>query len=104
VGEAIMLHDMLGGVVFWIAVLGVPALWIVLARLCGTVSALNRKLDMLMKHTGMNVQELANREALLLVQEGKKIEAIKRYREMSGASLAEAKAAVEKLQEGAGSA
>jgi ribosomal protein L7/L12 len=99
-----MLHEMLGGFIFWIAVLGVPIIWISLAKINGAVNGLNRKLDMLMKHSGMNVQELANREALVLVKAGQKIEAIKLYREISGASLAEAKAAVDKLQEGAGPA
>jgi ribosomal protein L7/L12 len=64
----------------------------------------NRKLDLLMKHSGMNLQETALREALPLMRDGKKIEAIKRYRDITGAGLAEAKAAVEKLQEGAGPA
>jgi ribosomal protein L7/L12 len=99
-----MLHETLGGMVFWLALLGVPVIWLALAKLSGSVASLNRKLDMLMKHSGMNVQELANREAAALMKEGKKIEAIKHYREITGTSLAEAKAAVEKLQEGAGPA
>jgi ribosomal protein L7/L12 len=68
-----------------------------LARLMDVVNGVNRKVDLLMKHSGMNVQEVANREALVLMREGKKIDAIKRYRELTGAGLAEAKAAVERL-------
>jgi Ribosomal protein L7/L12 C-terminal domain len=72
--------------------------------ICYKVESINRKLNLLMKHSGMNLQETALREAQPLMRDGKKIEAIKRYREITGAGLAEAKAAVEKLQEGAGPA
>jgi ribosomal protein L7/L12 len=66
-----------------------------------TVETINRKLEMLMKHSGMNLQEVALREVQRLMLDGKKIEAIKCYRDTTGAGLADAKAAVERMQEGA---
>jgi len=39
----------------------------------------------------------AESEAIALLRDGKKLEAIKRYREVAGVGLAEAKAAVERL-------
>ena len=75
-----------------------------LAKLSENVSSLNRKLELLMKHSGMNVHEVAIREAQVLMKGGKKIEAIKCYRDLTGASLVEAKSAVERMQEGAGPA
>jgi ribosomal protein L7/L12 len=55
-----------------------------------------RKLDVLLKHTGVDLQAVAARDAGSLARSGKKIEAIKLYRDLTGAGLAEAKAAVEK--------
>ena len=80
-----------------VACISLLLLFLVLARLSDAVNGINRKLELLMKHSGMNVHEVATREAQALMREGKKIEAIKRYRELTGAGLAEAKAAVEKL-------
>jgi hypothetical protein len=103
VGNA-MLHDILVGHIFWLAIILLPWILLVLVKLRDTVNGVNRKLDLLMKHSGMNVQEVAIREVQPFLREGKKIEAINRYREITGAGLAEAKAAVEKVQEDAGPA
>jgi ribosomal protein L7/L12 len=76
-------------------------IFLAVIKTSATVEAVNRKLELLMKHSGMNVQEVATRELQSAIREGKivdKIEAIKRYRQLTGASLAEAKAAVEKIQ------
>ncbi len=86
---------------------GVVSLLLILtavAKVIDAVNGINRKLELLMKHSGMNVYELAAREAQALMREGKKIEAIKVYRGLTGAGLAEAKAAVERLEGGAGTA
>jgi ribosomal protein L7/L12 len=66
------------------------------------VARIERKLDMLLKHSGVDAAG-ANAEMLAaLVREGKKIEAIKLYREMTGCGLAEAKEHVESLESGTG--
>jgi large subunit ribosomal protein L7/L12 len=45
-------------------------------------------------------EDAANEEILSLLREGKKIEAIKHYREATGAGLKEAKDAVERIEAG----
>jgi ribosomal protein L7/L12 len=47
--------------------------------------------------TNADSTDAAKREAAALMKQGKKIEAIKVYREKTGVGLAEAKAAVERL-------
>lgn len=56
------------------------------------------KIDQLMRHAGLEEPPVpAQDEVQALLLEGRKIEAIKVYRRATGASLAEAKAVVEKL-------
>ncbi|MFC0545536.1 ribosomal protein L7/L12 [Kutzneria chonburiensis] len=61
---------------------------------------LEGKLDLLMQHQGVQLpgpdfdQDVVN-----LARSGRKIEAIKRYRELTGAGLKEAKDAVERIQQ-----
>ncbi|MEU2792659.1 hypothetical protein [Streptomyces sp. NPDC007100] len=60
---------------------------------------MDRKLDLIMEHLGVEEtgpEGIAEIDALL--HKGKKIEAIKRYRELTGADLVEAKEAVERRQ------
>ncbi|MEV1084372.1 ribosomal protein L7/L12 [Streptomyces sp. NPDC050211] len=85
------------------SLLAIVALW-------GTVEArvrridrraahLERKVDLLLEHLGVQdagPAELSEVEVLL--RKGKKIQAIKLYREITGADLVEAKAAVERLE------
>lgn len=85
-------------------VMAVPIVVVNVINISYKVESINRKLEMLMKHSGMNLQEAALREVQSLMRDGKKIIAIKCYREITGAGLAEAKAAVERMQEGAGPA
>lgn len=68
-----------------------------LGKTGATVGRLERKLDALIKHTGVDVASHTNQEVAELVKAGRKIEAIKLYRELTGAGLAEAKEAVEKM-------
>lgn len=72
------------------------ALWLV-ARTSASVARQERKLDALLRHSGVDLSALAVREAEALVRAGRKVEAIKAYRELTGTGLAEAKAAVERL-------
>ncbi|MEV5592771.1 hypothetical protein [Streptomyces sp. NPDC052496] len=60
---------------------------------------MDRKLDLIMEHLGIEEtgpEGMAEIDALL--HKGKKIEAIKRYRELTGADLVEAKEAVERRE------
>jgi ribosomal protein L7/L12 len=85
------------------SVLSFAIVLFILAKIAGKVDAVNRKLEMLMKHSGMNVEDLATQvvQAMLRDVPFNKIMAIKRYRELTGTGLAEAKEAVERIQEDA---
>lgn len=62
------------------------------------LNRLEDKVDLLLKHAGLEEPPLPRQdEVVALVRAGKKIEAIKVYREATGVGLAEAKAAVERL-------
>lgn len=61
---------------------------------------LERKLDAILVHLGVEFPDMSpelRQEIQQLVNQGKKIEAIKLYREQTGAGLKEAKDAVESL-------
>ncbi|WP_222426625.1 hypothetical protein [Amycolatopsis rhizosphaerae] len=58
---------------------------------------LNRKLDTVMAHLGVSLPEPQFPEIEELLRQGKKIEAIKVYRERTGADLREAKDAVDRM-------
>jgi ribosomal protein L7/L12 len=85
---------------FWI-VLAVLGLTMVIAIVQGgdrtRLARLERKLDALLRHSGVNVPALIDKEIGELLRAGKKIDAIRVYREMTGAGLKEAKAHVEGL-------
>jgi hypothetical protein len=87
-----------------------PAFWIALAvlglqmcmafiqgRMKDQLGRLERKVDFLLRHAGLDIAALTNAEIAELARAGKKIEAIKAYRELTGASLADAKAHIESL-------
>ncbi|WP_425825642.1 ribosomal protein L7/L12 [Streptomyces fractus] len=61
-----------------------------------------RKLDLVIEHLGIETDALGPRldGVRALVREGKKIEAIKVYREVTGVGLREAKDAVERIESG----
>jgi ribosomal protein L7/L12 len=63
---------------------------------------LERRVDLLLKNTGVDLAKIAAEEAATLARAGNKIEAIKVYRDYTGVSLAEAKAKVEALASSAG--
>jgi ribosomal protein L7/L12 len=72
-------------------------LGILVARATLAASRLERKLDALIRHAGIDMPKVAAEEAAALARAGRKIEAIKLYREYTGCGLAEAKAKVESL-------
>jgi ribosomal protein L7/L12 len=63
------------------------------------VARVERKLDLILDHLGLQADEPRMDEVLVLLRNGKKIEAIKVYREITGEGLKEAKDAVERLAE-----
>ncbi|MFI1334942.1 ribosomal protein L7/L12 [Streptomyces sp. NPDC020845] len=83
-------------VVMVIAVLG-SAIERKIDKLNRRTAQLTRKLDLILDHLGIEEPqpELAPVRALLV--EGKKLHAIKAYREITGADLKEAKEAVERM-------
>jgi hypothetical protein len=59
--------------------------------------ALERKLDLILERLGINPNEGVDSQILELVKAGRKIEAIRLYREQTGAGLKESKDYVEGL-------
>jgi ribosomal protein L7/L12 len=78
----------------FLLVLVIVALWAV-ARIDAVVRRAERKLDILMKCSGYNPTQIATLEAQALVRAGRKAEAVRVYRELTGASRAEAVATIE---------
>ena len=70
---------------------------IFIAKVAIIVVRTERKVDALLRHAGVDLTAVANQEVEALMKAGRKIDAIKAYRELTGASLAEAKAAVERM-------
>ncbi|WP_086675464.1 hypothetical protein [Amycolatopsis pretoriensis] len=66
-------------------------------RLGRRLDRMERKLDAIVAQLGVTVEEPGLAEVAALVREGKKIQAIKVYRENTGADLKEARDAVERL-------
>ncbi|MFF4800058.1 ribosomal protein L7/L12 [Streptomyces sp. NPDC001351] len=66
-------------------------------RLEKRVARIEHKLDLILAHLGLTEPEPWSDEVNALVRDGKKIQAIKVYREATGAGLKEAKDAVDKL-------
>ncbi|WP_410673515.1 ribosomal protein L7/L12 [Amycolatopsis sp. cmx-4-68] len=66
-------------------------------RLTRRLERMERKLDAIVAQLGVTVEEPGLAEVTALLREGKKIQAIKAYRENTGAGLKEARDAVERL-------
>ena len=66
-------------------------------RLGRRLDRMERKLDAIVAQLGVTVEEPGLDEVTALLREGKKIQAIKVYRENTGADLKEARDAVERL-------
>ena len=61
------------------------------------LAAIERKLDLIMKHQGIVEPRLEEPDVVQELMQGRKIQAIKIYRERTGVGLAEAKDAVERI-------
>jgi ribosomal protein L7/L12 len=59
---------------------------------------LEMKIDLIMKYLKIDFQNTISDQVRLLLAEGKKIQAIKQYRETTGLSLKEAKNIIENLE------
>lgn len=66
-------------------------------RLTRRLDRMERKLDAVVAQLGVTVEEPGLADVIALLREGKKIQAIKAYRENTGAGLKEARDAVERL-------
>ncbi|GAA2350733.1 hypothetical protein [Streptomyces cuspidosporus] len=58
---------------------------------------LNRKVDLILEHLGIEEPQPDLARVRALIVEGKKIHAVKAYREIAGADLKEAKEAVDRM-------
>ncbi|MEV8308882.1 ribosomal protein L7/L12 [Streptomyces flavidovirens] len=61
------------------------------------IARLERKVDLVMEHLGVRDFDPALDQVGDLLRDGKKIQAIKLYRDITGAELVEAKSAVERM-------
>jgi ribosomal protein L7/L12 len=61
------------------------------------LAAIERKLDVVMRHLGAEEPAPEEPEVVQLLERGAKIQAVKIYRERTGTGLAEAKEAVERI-------
>ncbi|MFF7747920.1 ribosomal protein L7/L12 [Streptomyces sp. NPDC007971] len=90
--------DILGFAALALAVVGLTLSTVSrFARADERLARVERKLDLVIKHLDLREELPRMDEVNALVREGKKIQAIKVYREATGAGLKEAKEAVERL-------
>jgi ribosomal protein L7/L12 len=86
---------------FWLVlVLGLLLMALFLSRKAsGNNSLLERKVDLILKHLGLDPNQDVNPQVIEFMKAGQKIQAIKLYREQRGVGLKEAKDYVESLLE-----
>ncbi|MEU9349970.1 ribosomal protein L7/L12 [Streptomyces griseoloalbus] len=80
-----------------VVILGIATLQTRLSRAERRAARAERKLDLVLGHLGLRDEVPRLDEIVALVHQGKKIQAIKVYREATGADLVEAKEAVDRL-------
>jgi ribosomal protein L7/L12 len=68
-----------------------------LGRTDRRIARVERKLDLIIDHLGLQPDDPELSQVTAFLRDGKKIQAIKAYREATGAGLAEAKEAVERM-------
>jgi ribosomal protein L7/L12 len=71
-----------------------------LSRLDKRLRRIEHKLDLLIGHLDVPTDDPALDEVAALARDGRTIEAIKKYRQLTGAGLSEAKEAVERMPTG----
>jgi ribosomal protein L7/L12 len=77
--------------------LGIASLQSRISQADRRVARVEHKLDLVLDHLGLREDDPRLDEVIALARDGKKIQAIKVYREVTGAGLKEAKDAVERL-------
>ncbi|MEV0689308.1 hypothetical protein [Streptomyces sp. NPDC050388] len=82
---------------FLIVFLGIITVKVEISRAGRRAARLERKLDLVLEHLDLHEEVPHREEIVALVREGKRIQAVKAYREATGAGLAEAKEAVDRL-------
>ncbi len=87
------------GVVLLVAVVGLASSSTdrKLGRVDRRLARVERKLDAIAERLGVSTEEPELAEVTALLRQGKKIQAIKAYRDRTGADLREARDAVERL-------
>jgi hypothetical protein len=91
----------------WVApalvLIGLLAIWGLLSRTAARLERVERRLNLVLRHLGIDTapgSPLSDHVKGLADDPARKIEAIKAYRDETGAGLAEAKAAVEAYMNG----
>ncbi|KOT30766.1 hypothetical protein ADK41_31685 [Streptomyces caelestis] len=80
-----------------VVILGVMTIQGHLSRVDRRAARVERKLDAVIRHLDIHEEVPGRDEILALVRRGKRVQAIKLYRETTGADLVEAKQAVDRL-------
>lgn len=80
-----------------VVILGIVTIQSHVSRVERRAARIERKLDVVMGHLGLQEEIPGLDEVRALVREGKQIQAVKLYRENTGADLVEAKQAVDRL-------
>jgi ribosomal protein L7/L12 len=90
--------DIVGLLLLLAVFLGVMTVQSRIARTDQRVARIGRKVDLIIDHLGLRENDPDLEEVVSLLRDGKKIQAIKVYREVTGEGLKEAKDAVEALE------
>ncbi|MBT3152674.1 hypothetical protein HTV45_17635 [Streptomyces sp. CHD11] len=80
-----------------VVLLGTITLQSHLSRAERRAARVERKLDLVLRHLGLEEEIPGQDEIIGLVRQGKQVQAVKLYRESTGAGLVEAKQAVDRL-------
>ncbi|OLZ69499.1 hypothetical protein AV521_18490 [Streptomyces sp. IMTB 2501] len=89
--------DIVGFLLFLALIVGLGTVESRISRADRRVARVEHKLDLILGHLGLREDDSRMDEVIALARDGKKIQAIKLYREITDAGLKEAKEAVERL-------
>ncbi|WP_369272268.1 ribosomal protein L7/L12 [Streptomyces sp. R11] len=89
--------DIVGYFIALVVIVGFVSAESRISRADRRVARVERKLDLIIDHLGLRDDDPRMAKVAALLRDDKKIQAIKEYREITGAGLVEAKEAVERL-------
>jgi ribosomal protein L7/L12 len=92
------MHSLIGVLVVLVGLTMVATVESRARRLDRRMMRLEHKVDLLLRHEGIQDDDPVLAEVAALARAGQNVTAIKKYREATGAGLLEAKEAVERLQ------